>query len=139
MGMLSEFKDFAMKGNLVDMSVAFVMGAAFNKVSSSFIDGIVMPPISLLTGGDLEGSIVLKEGVAAVMENGKEIAAAVPAVAIKFGGFISSTINFIVVAFVMFMIVKAINNMKKAEPAPPPAGPTPSESLLGEIRDLLRK
>ncbi|MBK8847228.1 MAG: large conductance mechanosensitive channel protein MscL [Bacteroidetes bacterium] len=139
MGMFSEFKDFAMKGNLVDMSVAFVMGAAFNKVSSSFIDGIVMPPISLLTGGDLEGSIVLKKGVDAVMENGKELAAAVPEIAIKYGAFLSSTINFIVVAFVMFLIVRAINNMKKAEPAPAPDGPSASESLLGEIRDLLKK
>ena len=139
MGMLKEFKDFAMKGNLVDMAVAFVMGGAFGAVSKNFIDGIVMPPISLITGGDMSSmKMVLRKSVDAVVDaNGVESTAAVTEVAIKYGDFISALINFIIVAFVMFLIVKAQNASKKpVEEAP--AGPT-QEQLLSEIRDLLKK
>ncbi len=139
--MLKEFKEFAMKGNLVDMAVAFVMGAAFSKVTTTFIQGIVMPPISLLWGGDLEGAIVLRDGVEAVVDaNGAEVTAAVAEVAIKYGAFVSALISFIIVAFVMFMMIKGINATKKKEaPAPEaPKGPT-AEELLAEIRDALKK
>jgi len=139
--MLKEFKDFAMKGNLVDMAVAFVMGAAFSKVTTSFIQGIIMPPISLLWGGDVEGAIVLRDGVEAVVDaDGTEITAAVAEVAIKYGEFVSALISFIIVAFVMFMLIKGINATKKKEaPAPAaPKGPT-TEELLVEIRDALKK
>ena len=103
--MLKEFKEFAMKGNLIDMAVAFVMGGAFGSVSKSFIDGVVMPPISMLTGGDMGSmKLVLKKGVDAVIgADGVETTAAVTEVAIKYGDFISATINFIIVAFVMFL------------------------------------
>jgi large conductance mechanosensitive channel len=132
--MLKEFKEFAMKGNLIDMAIAFVMGGAFGKLVSSFIDGIVMPPISLLTGGDIEGAIVIKQ---AVVDAAGEVTS--PAVAITYGAFVSALITFIIVAFVMFLVVKAVNNMKKAEPAPAPAPAGPSETdLLAEIRDLLK-
>lgn len=139
MGMIKEFKEFAMKGNLVDMAVAFVMGGAFGKVVSSFIEGIVMPPISLLWGGDLDGGIVLREGVTAVVdEAGTVLTAEVAEVAIKYGAFVSALISFLIVAFVMFMLIKGINSMKKPEAPAPPAGPT-AEELLAEIRDALKK
>ena len=136
MGMLKEFKDFAMTGNLVDMAVAFVMGAAFNKVSTSFIDGMVMPVVGMLTSGKDFSTIK-----AVIQSETKDAAGAVtvPEIAIRHGAFIGELLNFIIVAFVMFLIVKAINNMKKAAPAPPPAGPTNEEVLLTQIRDSLKK
>ncbi len=142
MGMMKEFKEFAMKGNLVDMAVAFVMGGAFGKVTSSFIDGMVMPVIGQLTGGvDFsEMKTVLTKAAPAVMDAaGNEVTPAATEVAVKWGAFISVAIEFLVVAFVMFMVIKAINKMKKAEPAPAPAGPTNEEKLLTEIRDALKK
>lgn len=139
--MLKEFKEFAFKGNLIDMAVAFVMGASFTTVTKSFIDGIVMPPISLLWGGDLAGKVVLRDGVAAVSDAaGEVVTPEVAEVAIKYGAFLSATISFVIVAFVMFLLVKAVNKTKKAEaeaPAPP-KGPT-TEELLIEIRDSLKK
>lgn len=133
MGMLKEFKDFAIKGNLVDMAVAFVMGGAFATVSSSFINGLVMPPIALITGAGTDGSIVLRE---AVMDAAGTVTS--PEVALSYGAFISAVINFIIVAFVMFMVIKAINKTKKPEAPAPPPGPT-TEELLMEIRDALKK
>ncbi len=140
--MLKEFKEFAMKGNLVDMAVAFVMGGAFGKVTSSFIDGMVMPLVGQLTGGvdfkDMKA--VLTPAAGEVKDaTGAVLTPAVTEVAVKYGAFITVAIEFIVVAFVMFMVIKAINKMKKAEPAPAPAGPTNEEKLLMEIRDSLRK
>lgn len=137
MGMLQEFKEFAMKGNLIDMAVGVVMGGAFGKVVSSFIDGMVMPAIGMISGGiDFNEKVfVLKKGVAASADG---TVAAVPEVAIKYGAFISQVITFLVVAFVVFMIIKAINKMKKEEAAVP-AAPTTEEVLLTEIRDLLKK
>ncbi len=136
MGMMQEFKDFAMKGNLIDMAVGVVMGAAFGKVSGSFIDGMFMPIIGkIFQIGDLSQSkFVLSEEI-------KDAAGKVvtPESAIAYGGFIGAILNFIIVAFVMFMIIKAINKMKKAEPESAPAGPSAQEVLLSEIRDLLKK
>lgn len=131
-----------MKGNLVDMAVAFVMGGAFGKVTSSFIDGMVMPLVGQLTGGidfkDMKK--VLTPAAAEVKDaSGAVVTPAVTEVAVKYGAFITVAIEFIVVAFVMFMVIKAINKMKKAEPAPAPAGPTNEEKLLMEIRDALKK
>jgi large conductance mechanosensitive channel len=135
--MFKEFKEFALKGNLVDMAVAFVMGAAFGKVTTSFIQGLVMPIVSLLTGGNdfTAWKIVLK---AAVKEGDKVVK---PEIALLFGDFVTATIDFLVVAFVMFLIVRAMNAMKKAEAAASaaPAAPPAQEILLAEIRDLLRK
>ncbi|MCH2033937.1 MAG: large-conductance mechanosensitive channel protein MscL [Tenacibaculum sp.] len=134
--MLKEFKDFAMKGNLVDIAVGFVMGAGFNKVVSSFTGGIVSPLIGLLGGKNFKDlKFIVKEGVTDDL-TGKVTGE----VAILYGDFITSVIDFIIVAFVMFMIVKGVNSMKKKEEAAPaaPAGPT-QEELLAEIRDLLKK
>lgn len=134
MAILKEFKDFAMKGNLVDIAVAFVMGAAFAKVVTSFTEGIVSPLISLMGGADLSKKMyIIKDAVTDAA--GKVIT---EAVAIKWGDFLTAIINFIIVAFVMFLVIKAINKMKRKEEAIV-APPTTSEVLLMEIRDSLRK
>lgn len=134
MGMLKEFKDFAMKGNLVDIAVAFVMGGAFGKVVSSFTDGIVSPLIGLIGGADFSKNMFkLKD---AVMDGAGNITS--EAMYLKWGDFLTTIINFIIVAFVMFMVIKAINSMKKKEEAAPAA--TPEDiALLREIRDSLKK
>ena len=136
MSMMKEFKEFAIKGNLIDIAVGFVMGAAFGKVVSGFIDGMVMPLIGQVTSG------VNFNDMKYVMQAQVTDAAGVvtqPEVAIAYGAFITTIINFLVVAFVIFLVVKAVNKAKKAEPAPAPAGPTNEEKLLMEIRDALRK
>ncbi|MCL6266529.1 large conductance mechanosensitive channel protein MscL [Flagellimonas myxillae] len=133
--MLKEFKDFAMKGNLVDIAVGFVMGAAFNKVVASFTGGIVSPLIGLLFNADFKDvKWIIQEGTA------NDAGEVVGEVAILIGEFATNVIDFIIVAFVMFMIVKGVNKMKKKEePAPEaPKGPT-TEELLIEIRDALKK
>jgi len=133
--MLKEFKEFAMKGNLVDIAVGFVMGAAFKEVVTAFTGGIVSPLIGLIFDADFKDlKYVVKEGVA----NAEGIMQG--EVSVLWGAFLTNVIDFIIVAFVMFLIVKAVNNMKKKEePAPEaPKGPT-QEDLLVEIRDLLKK
>ncbi|WP_242134195.1 large-conductance mechanosensitive channel protein MscL [Aestuariivivens marinum] len=134
--MLKEFKEFAMKGNLVDIAVAFVMGAAFNNVVSSFTGGIVSPLVGLIFKSDFKGLkwVVSEESVNKAGEKVAEVA-------VLWGDFVTNLIDFIIVAFVMFMIIKGINKLKKKEePAPPPAPKGPSqEELLAEIRDLLKK
>ena len=134
--MLKEFKEFALKGSLLDIAVGFVMGAAFKSVVTSFTAGIVSPLIGLLFNSDLkELQWIVREGIAnteGVVEG---------TVAVLYGDFITNVIDFIIVAFVMFLIVKAVNklNRKEEEEAPaPPAGPS-QEDLLAEIRDLLAK
>jgi large conductance mechanosensitive channel len=132
--MFKEFKEFALQGNLVDLAVAFVMGAAFNKVTSSFIDGLVMPLVSQIVQSDFSGwKSVLSPAI--VGADGKETAAEI---ALKYGDFISAIIYFVAVAFVMFIIVKAQKAAKK-EAAAAPAAPPAQEVLLSEIRDLLKK
>lgn len=133
--MLKEFKEFAMKGNLVDIAVGFVMGAAFNKVVASFTGGIVSPLIGLLFNSNFNDlKYILKEG--AMNEAGEKVGE----VAVLYGEFLTNVIDFVIVAFVMFLIVKGVNRMKKKEEAAPeaPAGPT-AEELLMEIRDALKK
>jgi large conductance mechanosensitive channel len=136
MGMVKEFKAFAMKGNLIDIAVGFVMGAAFKQVVTSFTGGIVSPLIGLLFNADFKDmKLIVKEGVA------DATGAVSGEVAVLYGDFLTNVIDFIIVAFVMFMIVKGINKMKKKEeaaPAPAPSGPS-QEDLLTEIRDLLAK
>lgn len=138
--MLKEFKEFALKGNLVDIAIAFVMGGAFGKVVTAFVEKIFAPFTGLLLGGiDLaDKKIILKEGVAEVKDAaGAVTTAASPELAVEWGNFITASIDFFVVAFVMFMIIKAMNKMKKAEEAAP-AGPT-TESLLGDILNEMKK
>jgi len=131
MGMMSEFKDFAMRGNVVDMAVGIVIGGAFGKIVSSFVADVLMPPIGLALGGvDFSNlSITLAEA-----KDGAE------AVLLKYGVFIQTLVDFIIIAFAIFMVVKAMNSLKAPEPEPEaePAGPT-AEELLTEIRDSLRK
>lgn len=135
MSMLKEFKEFAMKGNLVDIAVGFVMGAAFKQVVTSFTGGIVSPLIGLIFNANFKDlKYIAKEGVADAA--GKVTGE----VAILYGEFLTNVIDFIIVAFVMFMVVKGVNALKKKEvPAPEaPKGPS-QEDLLAEIRDLLKK
>ncbi len=132
MGFVKEFKDFAVKGNVVDMAVGIIIGAAFGKIVASFVRDIVMPPLGLLIGGvDFsELSVVLKEaqGEAA-------------AVAINYGAFIQTLVDFVIVALAIFVAIKAMNVLKKKEEAEPSTPPKPSneEVLLSEIRDLLKQ
>lgn len=135
MGVLKEFKDFAMKGNLIDIAVGFVMGAAFKQVVTSFTGGIVSPLIGLIFNADFKKlKWIVKEGTL------NDAGETVGQVAVLYGDFLTNVIDFIIVAFVMFMIVKAVNSTKKKEePAPEaPKGPT-QEELLEQIRDLLAK
>ncbi len=137
MGMLSEFKDFAMRGSVIDLAVGVVIGGAFGKIVSALVDKIIMPPIGLLIGGvDFsKWAITLKE--ASVDAAGQ----AVPAVTLGIGDFLNTLIQFILIAFAIFIAIKAINRLhKKAEEAPaaPPA-PTADQQLLTEIRDLLKQ
>jgi large conductance mechanosensitive channel len=136
--MLKEFKAFAMTGNLVDMAVAFVMGAAFGKVVTGFIDGIFMPVVGKLTAGVDFKTLKYILSEAQLDASGKVIA---EETAIKYGEFITISIDFILIAFCMFLLIKGINKMKKKElaaPAPVP-GPTEDQKLLSEIRDLLKR
>lgn len=132
MGMLSEFKEFAVKGNVVDMAVGIIIGAAFGKIVSSLVGDVIMPPIGALMGGVDFTSLV------AIV---KEAADGKPEVAIKYGKFIQTVIDFLIVAFSVFMGVKAMNSLKKKEEEKPAEPPKPSneEVLLTEIRDLLKK
>lgn len=135
MGMISEFKEFIAKGNVLDLAVGVVIGAAFGKIVSGLVDGIIMPLISMLTGGvDVSGwKHVINP--AQIGADGKEIAAEV---AIKYGDFIQAIINFLIVAFVIFLVVKAYNRMRKPAEAAP-AGPSEEVLLLRDIRDSLKK
>ena len=136
MGMMKEFKEFAMKGNLVDIAVGFVMGAAFTKIVTVFTQNMVAPLISMLTE---KVRFDQMEWVLSDEVLGPDGAVATAKVAVSYGMFLTALIDFIIVAFVMFMVVKAVNRMKKAEPAPPPPGPSNEEKLLMEIRDALKK
>jgi len=132
MKMLDEFKAFAIKGNMIDMAVGIVIGGAFGKIVSSIVNDILMPPIGLLLGG------VNFTDLKVVMKAATET---IPAVTWNYGSFIQALIDFLIIAFAIFMLIKGINTMRKKEeaaPAPPPA-PTKEETLLTEIRDLLKK
>ena len=139
--MFKEFKEFALKGNLIDMAVAFVMGAAFSKLSGAFIEDLIMPIVGKLSGGlDFSNKfIALSDKVTATSLADARKEGAV----LAYGDFITVGINFVIVAFVMFLVVKAINKAKKLaekeEAAAPPPGPSAEEQLLTEIRDLLKQ
>jgi len=139
--MFKEFKEFALKGNLIDMAVAFVMGAAFTKLSSAFIEDLIMPLIGLVSGGvDFSNKFIsLSDKVTAT----NLVAAREQGAVWAYGNFITVALNFVIVAFVMFLVVKAINKAKtlaaKKEAAAPPPGLTVQEQMLIEIRDLLKE
>ncbi len=129
MGMIKEFKDFAVKGNVVDMAVGIIIGAAFGKIVSSFVGDVIMPPIGIILGG------VDFANLAVTL---KEAAGDAPAVVLSYGKFIQSIVDFTIVAFAIFIGVKAINSLKKKE-AETPSDPPKQELLLAEIRDLLKE
>jgi len=142
MGMMKEFKTFAMKGNVLDLAVAVIIGGAFGKIITSFVNDVLMPPIGLLLGGaDFSNlKIILKPAVEAVMSGEEVVTPAVAEVAIKYGVFVNTILDFIIVAFAIFMVIKAFNATKKKEEAKPAVPPAPSreEVLLTEIRDILK-
>ena len=132
MSVIQEFKEFAVKGNVVDMAVGIIIGAAFGKIVSSFVGDVIMPPIGVLLGGVDFTNLALTV---------KEASGDVPAVVIGYGKFIQTVIDFAIIAFAIFIGVKAINTLKRKEkeaPAAPPE-PSPQEVLLTEIRDLLKE
>ena len=131
MGMLKDFKEFAMKGNVIDLAVAVIIGTAFGRIVSSLVDDIIMPPIGLLLGGvdftDLR--ITLKEGTEGV-----------DPVTLNYGAFIQNVVDFLIIAFAVYMVVKAYQHtQRKKEEAPAPLAPTNEEKILMEIRDLLKE
>jgi len=130
--MMKEFKAFAMRGNVMDMAVGIVIGAAFGKIVSSFVSGVLMPPLGLLLGG------VDFNSLAWIIQEATEKN---PAVTILYGSFISTVVDFIIIAFAIFIVIKGMNSMKKKEEEKPASPPKPSEDvvLLTEIRDLLKK
>ncbi len=132
MSMIKEFRDFAMRGNVVDMAVGIVIGAAFGKIVSSFVNDVLMPPLGVLLGGvDFsELSVTLKEA-----------SGDVASVTLNYGSFVQTVVDFVIIAFAIFMVIKAMNTLKKKEEAAPPPPPEPSaeEKLLAEIRDLLKQ
>jgi large conductance mechanosensitive channel len=137
MGIVKEFKDFAVKGNMIDMAVGIIIGGAFGKVVSSVVNDILMPPLGLLIGGLDFADYKATLKAASVNDAGEAVAA----VTLNYGMFIQTAIDFLIVALVIFMVIKAMNKLKKKEEAKPaePLAPTKTELLLGEIRDLLKK
>ena len=131
MGMMKEFKEFAVKGNVIDMAVGIIIGAAFGKIVSSFVGDVIMPPIGVLVGGIDFSNLAFTV---------KAASGDIPAVVISYGKFIQTVVDFTIVAFAIFIAVKGINSLKRKEEAAPeaPAAPPAQEVLLSEIRDLLK-
>jgi len=132
MSLIKEFKAFAMRGNVIDLAVAVIIGGAFGKIVASFVNDILMPPLGVLLGG-VDFKDLMLTIKSATME--------APAVTLNYGMFIQNVIDFLIIAFAIFMMIKGLNSLKKKEEAAPPPPPEPSkeEQLLTEIRDLLKK
>ena len=129
MGLAAEFKEFAMKGNVVDMAVGVIVGAAFGKIVSSLVENVIMPPLGKLIGGVNFSDLVMSLGAGS---DGKEVV-------LKYGAFLQSVFDFVIIAFVIFMALKGINRLKKPAPTAAPPPPPAQEVLLKEIRDLLAR
>ncbi|HYC67266.1 large-conductance mechanosensitive channel protein MscL [Brevundimonas sp.] len=136
MGLLTEFKEFAARGSVVDLAVGVIIGASFGKIVTSLVDQVIMPPIGLLLGrvdfSKLEWVLTPEDPATEAVEK----------IAIQYGAFINTLIQFVIVAFVVFLLVKAINRLRREQAADPqaaPAAPTPTEALLTEIRDELKR
>ncbi|MEX1297522.1 MAG: large-conductance mechanosensitive channel protein MscL [Desulfotignum sp.] len=131
MSMIKEFKAFAMRGNVVDMAVGIVIGSAFGKIVSSFVADVIMPPLGMILGNVNFADLAITL---------KEASGDVPAVTLNYGNFIQTAVDFVIIAFAIFMVVKGMNALKKKEESVPAAPPAPSkeETLLTEIRDLLK-
>lgn len=141
MGFFKEFKQFAMRGNVVDMAVGIIIGAAFGKIISSLVNDIIMPPIGMLLGGVnfTDFKIVIKDAVPATVDAAGNAIPEAAAVTLNYGSFIQVTIDFLIIALAIFLVIKAMNRMQRkeeAKPAPPPP-PSKEETLLAEIRDIL--
>jgi large conductance mechanosensitive channel len=142
MKILKDFKEFAMRGNVVDMAVGIIIGAAFGKIIASLVNDVIMPPIGLLVGGiDFKEIVINMKDAVTDPATGKIVK---EAVSMKIGNFIQTVVDFIIVAFAIFMMVKAMTNLSKkkveeAPAAPAPPAPTKDQELLTEIRDLLKK
>jgi len=143
MSILKEFKSFAMRGNVLDLAIAVIIGGAFGKIITSFVNDVLMPPIGLLLGNmDFSNlRIILKHGSDVVMLGDAVVTPAVAEVSIRYGTFANTILDFVIVAFSIFMVIKASNKMKKKEEAAPAAPPVPTseEVLLTEIRDILKE
>jgi len=137
MGLIKEFKEFAVKGNAFDLAIGVIIGGAFGKIIASLVADIIMPPIGLLLGGVNFTSLKLILKSASIDATGK----AIEAVTLNYGNFLQTTLDFIIIALCIFMMIKAINSMNKknAEAPPPPPAPAEDIKLLTEIRDLLKK
>ena len=143
MSIVKEFKEFAMRGNIVDMAVGIIIGSAFGKIISSVVSDVLMPPIGMAIGRvDVKDfKLVLQKAVPAVTEGGQVVKQAVNEVALRYGMLIQTIIDFLIVAFCIFLVVKVMNRLKQKEEAipVPSASPTKEEILLTEIRDLLKE
>ncbi|MEO8064137.1 MAG: large-conductance mechanosensitive channel protein MscL [Pseudomonadota bacterium] len=129
MGLGKEFKEFAMKGSVVDLAIGVIIGAAFGKIVGSLVEDIIMPPLGKIIGGVNFSDLAVSLGTD---PTGKEVLW-------KYGNFLQISFQFMIVAFVLFMIIRTVNKLKKADPAAPPPAPAKQEVLLTEIRDLLAK
>jgi large conductance mechanosensitive channel len=139
--MLKEFKEFAMRGNVMDMAVGIIIGAAFGKIVTSLVSDVVMPPIGLLMGNVDFSNLFVNLSMGSTYASVAEAEAA-GAPIIKYGIFINTILDFIIVAFAIFLVIRGLNRLKRkqeAAPPPPPPGPTPDQKLLTEIRDLLQQ
>jgi large conductance mechanosensitive channel len=144
MSIVKEFKEFAVRGNVMDLAVGIIIGGAFGKIVTSFVNDVIMPPIGYLMGGvdfkDLK--FIITEGKDAVMNGETVVTEAVVEVAVNYGSFLNTIIDFIIVAFAVFMMIKGMNRIKRkqeeAAPAPAAPAPTKEETLLTEIRDILK-
>jgi large conductance mechanosensitive channel len=134
--MLQEFKAFALRGNVMDLAVGVIIGAAFGKIVASMTNDVIMPVVGLMMGKvDFSQLFINLSGTDyATLQEAVDAGAPV----LKYGLFINAVLDFVILAFIIFMMVRSINKLKKAEPPPPPAGPTPDQVLLTEIRDALK-
>ena len=142
MGFIKEFQEFAVKGNVMDMAVGVIIGGAFGKIVASLVNDIIMPPLGLITGnGFTDLKLVLKPATAAITDaSGNVVTPEVAEVALNYGNFIQNTVDFIIIAFVIFLLIKGMNSLrKKEEPAPAAPAEDPADiALLKEIRDELK-
>lgn len=136
MGMLSEFKTFAMRGNVIDLAVGVVIGASFGKIVSALVDGLIMPPLGLLVGGVDFGDLVVTLKPAQLAADGSVLE---PAVLLQYGAFLQTALDFVLIAFAIFLLVKLVNRLKRKEAAAPETAPSVEVQLLTDIRDQLRR
>ncbi len=135
--MLKEFKEFAFKGNIIDLATAVIIGGAFGKIVTSFVNDVLMPPIGMIVGADFKYlKYILKDGIQQTSADG--VVETVGEVAVMYGSFIQSVVDFLIVAFCIFMVIKTYNKTQKKKEEEAPVGPSAEEKLLTEIRDLLK-